>query len=87
MGWDDDFGTAFLKSQMGCGVILPTEGAVFISVRIRTRPALSKQPATLLSLASPLSPRQVPRLTWKQKACPSGPSTRSMKASPTLWMP
>ncbi len=33
MGWDDDFGTAFLKSQMGCGVILPTEGAVFISVK------------------------------------------------------
>ena len=33
MGWDDDFGTAFLKSQLGCGVVLPTEGAVFISVK------------------------------------------------------
>ncbi len=33
MGWDDDFGTAFLKSQMGCGVILPSEGTVFISVK------------------------------------------------------
>ncbi len=33
MGWDDDFGTAFLKSQMGCGVLLPSEGAVFISVK------------------------------------------------------
>jgi carbamoyl-phosphate synthase large subunit len=33
MGWDDDFGTAFLKSQMGCGVVLPSEGAVFISVK------------------------------------------------------
>ncbi|HAE26899.1 MULTISPECIES: carbamoyl-phosphate synthase large subunit [Hyphomonas] len=33
MGWDDDFGTAFLKSQMGCGVLLPAEGAVFISVK------------------------------------------------------
>ena len=33
MGWDDDFGTAFLKSQMGGGVILPSEGAVFISVK------------------------------------------------------
>ncbi|MEZ5967597.1 MAG: carbamoyl-phosphate synthase large subunit [Hyphomonas sp.] len=33
MGWDDDFGTAFLKSQLGGGVILPEEGAVFISVK------------------------------------------------------
>jgi carbamoyl-phosphate synthase large subunit len=33
MGWDDDFGTAFLKSQLGCGVVLPTEGTVFISVK------------------------------------------------------
>ena len=33
MGWDDDFGTAFLKSQMGGGVILPEEGSVFISVK------------------------------------------------------
>ncbi|MEZ5946563.1 MAG: carbamoyl-phosphate synthase large subunit [Hyphomonas sp.] len=33
MGWDDDFGMAFLKSQLGGGVVLPSEGAVFISVR------------------------------------------------------
>ncbi|MFN4025020.1 MAG: carbamoyl-phosphate synthase large subunit [Hyphomonas sp.] len=33
MGWDDDFGMAFLKSQLGGGVRLPSEGTVFISVR------------------------------------------------------
>ncbi|MEZ5999106.1 MAG: hypothetical protein R3B98_10465 [Hyphomonas sp.] len=33
MGWDDDFGMAFLKSQLGGGVVLPAEGAVFISVK------------------------------------------------------
>ena len=33
MGWDDDFGMAFLKSQLGGGVRLPAEGTVFISVR------------------------------------------------------
>ncbi|MEE2930584.1 MAG: carbamoyl-phosphate synthase large subunit, partial [Pseudomonadota bacterium] len=33
MGWDDDFGTAFLKSQIGAGVSLPTSGTVFISLR------------------------------------------------------
>jgi carbamoyl-phosphate synthase large subunit len=33
MGWDDDFGMAFLKSQLGGGIRLPAEGTVFISVR------------------------------------------------------
>ena len=33
MGWDDDFGAAFLKSQIAAGVDLPTEGTVFISVK------------------------------------------------------
>ncbi len=33
MGWDDDFGAAFLKAQIGAGVILPTTGTAFISVK------------------------------------------------------
>ncbi|MEH6744564.1 carbamoyl-phosphate synthase large subunit [Hyphomonas sp.] len=33
MGWDDDFGMAFLKSQMGVGVQLPDSGTVFVSLR------------------------------------------------------
>ena len=33
MGWDDDFGTAFLKSQLAAGITLPREGQVFISVK------------------------------------------------------
>jgi len=33
MGWDRSFALAFLKAQMGAGVILPTEGAVFISIK------------------------------------------------------
>ncbi len=33
MGWDRSFPRAFLKAQMGAGVILPTEGCVFISIR------------------------------------------------------
>lgn len=33
MGWDDDFGTAFLKSQLAAGITLPSEGQVFISVK------------------------------------------------------
>ena len=33
MGWDDDFGAAFLKTQIAAGVDLPKSGSVFISVR------------------------------------------------------
>jgi carbamoyl-phosphate synthase large subunit len=33
MGWDDDFGTAFLKAQIGAGETLPTSGTAFISLR------------------------------------------------------
>jgi carbamoyl-phosphate synthase large subunit len=33
MGWDDDFGAAFLKSQIAAGVNLPREGTVFVSVK------------------------------------------------------
>ena len=33
MGWDDDFGAAFLKTQIAAGVELPKTGSVFISVK------------------------------------------------------
>ncbi|WP_456385788.1 carbamoyl-phosphate synthase large subunit [Profundibacter sp.] len=33
MGWDRSFALAYLKAQMGAGVVLPTSGAVFISIK------------------------------------------------------
>ncbi len=33
MGWDDDFGAAFLKGQIAGGVTLPQAGTVFISLK------------------------------------------------------
>ena len=33
MGWDRTFALAFLKAQMGAGVILPEDGRVFLSVK------------------------------------------------------
>jgi carbamoyl-phosphate synthase large subunit len=33
MGWDDDFGAAFLKGQIASGVQLPDAGKVFISLK------------------------------------------------------
>jgi carbamoyl-phosphate synthase large subunit len=33
MGWDRTFALAFLKAQMGAGVMLPEEGRVFVSVK------------------------------------------------------
>ena len=33
MGWDDNFGAAFLKSQISAGITIPTSGKAFISVK------------------------------------------------------
>ena len=33
MGWDRTFARAFLKAQLGAGVVLPTEGRVFLSIK------------------------------------------------------
>ncbi len=33
MGWDRDFPRAFLKAQLGAGVVLPTSGCGFISIK------------------------------------------------------
>ena len=33
MGWDRDFGRAFLKAQMGAGMKLPSKGCVFFSIK------------------------------------------------------
>ena len=33
MGWDHDFPRAFLKAQMGAGMVLPTGGCAFISIK------------------------------------------------------
>ena len=40
MGLDTDFGRAFAKAQLGGGVILPTEGRVFVSVKDRDKQAV-----------------------------------------------
>ncbi len=40
MGIDSDFGRAFAKAQLGAGMVLPTEGTVFISLRERDKAAI-----------------------------------------------
>ena len=40
MGIDDDFGRAFLKSQIAAGQLLPTTGTVFVSVKNRDKRAV-----------------------------------------------
>ena len=50
MGWDDDFGMAFLKSQLGGGVRLPETGCVFISVRDSDKAAAEEAARSLISL-------------------------------------
>src|SRR3954468_20534241 len=38
MGISNDFATAFLKSQLGGGVALPNQGALFVSVKDSDKP-------------------------------------------------
>ncbi|KWV92881.1 carbamoyl-phosphate synthase large subunit [Erythrobacter sp. YT30] len=40
MGIDSTFEVAFLKSQMGAGMVLPTEGTVFVSVKASDKPVI-----------------------------------------------
>ena len=40
MGIDEDFGIAYAKSQMGASLALPTEGAIFLSVRDADKSAI-----------------------------------------------
>ena len=49
MGWDRDFPRAFLKAQMGAGVILPPEGCVFISIKDTDKTIDMLEAATVLS--------------------------------------
>ncbi|MGD9816341.1 MAG: carbamoyl-phosphate synthase large subunit [Hyphomonadaceae bacterium] len=50
MGLDQNFEAAFAKSQIACGVNLPTEGACFISVKNSDKPALIPVARDLIAL-------------------------------------
>lgn len=50
MGWDDDFGMAFLKSQLGVGVRLPESGSVFISVRDADKKGVTEAARNLVNM-------------------------------------
>jgi carbamoyl-phosphate synthase large subunit len=50
MGIDDDFATAFLKSQQGGGVELPDGGTLFVSVKDSDKPAILDPVRDLIGL-------------------------------------
>ncbi len=50
MGLDSDFARAFLKAQLGAGIVLPRQGTVFVSVRDEDKPAAAKLAAELSDL-------------------------------------
>ncbi len=50
MGWDDDFGAAFLKSQIAAGVTLPTGGRAFISVKESDKPGIVEPARSLAAM-------------------------------------
>jgi carbamoyl-phosphate synthase large subunit len=48
MGWDRSFARAFLKAQMGAGVVLPERGTVFLSIKDADKGTLLAETAGLL---------------------------------------
>ncbi len=48
MGWDRDFPRAFLKAQMGAGMVLPSSGRAFISIKDADKTALMIEAAQVL---------------------------------------
>jgi len=48
MGWDTSFHRAFLKAQMGAGVILPHQGAAFLSIKEADKGAALAEAAKVL---------------------------------------
>ncbi|WP_171168884.1 carbamoyl-phosphate synthase large subunit [Ruegeria sp. HKCCA0370] len=48
MGWDRDFPRAFLKAQMGAGMVLPTSGQAFISIKDADKGAAMLEAAQVL---------------------------------------
>ncbi len=49
MGWDRDFATAFLKAQMGAGMVLPTGGKAFISIKDADKTPMMLEGAQILT--------------------------------------
>ncbi|MBU0670443.1 MAG: carbamoyl phosphate synthase large subunit, partial [Alphaproteobacteria bacterium] len=50
MGIDADFPAAFLKSQMGAGMVLPREGTLFVSVKHSDKPVIVPAVRTLIEM-------------------------------------
>lgn len=48
MGWDRDFPRAFLKAQMGAGMVLPASGCAFVSIKDDDKTALMLEAAQTL---------------------------------------
>ncbi|WP_170429676.1 carbamoyl-phosphate synthase large subunit [Ruegeria arenilitoris] len=49
MGWDRDFPRAFLKAQMGAGMVLPSSGRAFISIKDADKTAAMLEAAQVLT--------------------------------------
>ncbi len=49
MGWDRDFPRAFLKAQLGAGMVLPTSGCAFLSIKDADKTANMLEAAKILA--------------------------------------
>ena len=83
MGWDRTFPRAFLKAQLGAGVVLPTTGQVFLSIKDadKTADLIDHRPHSGGARPAPDRHPAAPPPSWPLTAWPRRWSTRPTRAA------
>jgi carbamoyl-phosphate synthase large subunit len=84
MGIDEDFGRAFAKSQLGAGVNLPLQGAVFVSVRDRDKPGMVEPCRRLIEMGFALLATRGTAALLHQKGLPVETINKVLEGRPHI---
>ncbi len=84
MGIDRDFASAFLKSQLAAGVVLPTSGKVFISVKDLDKALVKDVAATLVSLGFEIVSTAGTTAFFEEAGIPATKVNKVMEGRPNI---
>ncbi len=83
MGTGHTFGEAYAKAQAASGVVLPTRGLCFISVRDRDKPGAVLLAQMLIARGFEIAATGGTARCWRRPASPAGGSTRCARVART----
>jgi carbamoyl-phosphate synthase large subunit len=85
MGWDRTFGRAFLKAQMGAGMVLPDAGCAFISIKDADKtPDMLEAAQILTSLGFSLVATRGTALWYEAQGVPCGTVNKVYEGRPDV---